>query len=198
MIFHLPGSRSVCWLFLVFLGFPYFLFFLVLLGFSGFSWTFCCSPFSSSLFFIWYFRFSFTFLSFFGISWLESQYRHSQSQLQHWPSWRSILEKLILRITPTTGQYGKILPNRLSNTGEVNVNIIVFCDWDWAVINLYQVNVGSIKKASVMKKTFQRLKYYIFVISNPSPIFGYQAIWDSWSNQIWQHPRISIIFKVSE
>ena len=60
------------------------------------------------------------------ISRLKSQYRHSQLQLQHCPSWRSILEELILRIAPTARQYGKILPNSLSNTGEVNLNIIMF------------------------------------------------------------------------
>ena len=39
---------------------------------------------------------------------------------------RSILEELILRIASTTGQYGKILPSRLNNTGELNFNIIMF------------------------------------------------------------------------
>ena len=38
----------------------------------------------------------------------------------------SILEELILRISPTDWQYGKILPCRLSNTKELNFNIIVF------------------------------------------------------------------------
>ena len=39
---------------------------------------------------------------------------------------RSILEELILRIAPTTGQYGEIFPSRLSNTGELNFNIVMF------------------------------------------------------------------------
>ena len=39
---------------------------------------------------------------------------------------RSILEELIVRSALTAGQYGKILPSRLSNTGEVNFNIIMF------------------------------------------------------------------------
>ena len=39
---------------------------------------------------------------------------------------RSILEELILRIASTAGQYGKILPSRLSNAGELNFNIITF------------------------------------------------------------------------
>ena len=39
---------------------------------------------------------------------------------------RSILEELIVRIAPTAGQYGKILPSRLSNTEELNFNIIMF------------------------------------------------------------------------
>ena len=56
------------------------------------------------------------------ISWLESQYRHSQLQLQHCLSWRSILEELILRIAQTAGQYGEILPSRLNNTAEFNFN----------------------------------------------------------------------------
>ena len=38
----------------------------------------------------------------------------------------SILGELILRIVSTAGQYGKILPSRLSNTGELNFNIIMF------------------------------------------------------------------------
>ena len=38
--------------------------------------------------------------------------------LQHCPPWRSILEELILRISPKAGQYGILLPSRLSNTGE--------------------------------------------------------------------------------
>ena len=39
---------------------------------------------------------------------------------------RSILEQLILRIAPTAGQYGKILPSRLSNIGSLKFNIIMF------------------------------------------------------------------------
>ena len=38
---------------------------------------------------------------------------------------RSILEELILHIAPTAGQYGKILPGRLSNTGKLSFNIIM-------------------------------------------------------------------------
>ena len=38
---------------------------------------------------------------------------------------RSILEELILHIAPTAGQYGKMLPSRLSNTGELNFNILM-------------------------------------------------------------------------
>ena len=38
---------------------------------------------------------------------------------------KSILEKLILRIAFTAGQYGKILPSRLSNAKELNFNIIM-------------------------------------------------------------------------
>ena len=38
----------------------------------------------------------------------------------------SILEELILRIALIAGKYGKILPSRLSYTGEVNFNIIMF------------------------------------------------------------------------
>ena len=41
-------------------------------------------------------------------------------------SGRSILEELIIRIAPTAGQYGKIIPSILSNTGELNFNIIMF------------------------------------------------------------------------
>ena len=55
------------------------------------------------------------------VSRLKSQYRHFQLQLQHFPSWRSILEKLVLRIAPTAGQYGEILPIRA-----LNFNIILF------------------------------------------------------------------------
>ena len=64
------------------------------------------------------------------ISRLESQYRHSQLQLQYCLSWRSILEEFILRIALTAGKYGKILPSRLSNTCELNVNIITFSNWE--------------------------------------------------------------------
>ena len=39
---------------------------------------------------------------------------------------RSILEELILRIALTAGQFGKILASKLSNTGELNFNIIMF------------------------------------------------------------------------
>ena len=39
---------------------------------------------------------------------------------------RSILEELILRIAPTAGQYGKILPSKLCNIEELNFNIIMF------------------------------------------------------------------------
>ena len=39
---------------------------------------------------------------------------------------RSILEEVILHIASTAGQYGKILSSRLSNTEEVNFNIIMF------------------------------------------------------------------------
>ena len=53
------------------------------------------------------------------ISQLESQYRHSRLQLQYCPSWRSILEQLILRIAPSAGQYGKIWPSRLSILSQI-------------------------------------------------------------------------------
>ena len=43
---------------------------------------------------------------------------------------RSILKDLNLRIASTAGQYGKILPSRLSNTWEVNFNIIMFSNWE--------------------------------------------------------------------
>ena len=39
---------------------------------------------------------------------------------------RSILEELILGIALTALQYGKILPSTLSNTKELNFNIILF------------------------------------------------------------------------
>ena len=48
---------------------------------------------------------------------------------------RSILEELILRIASTAGQYGKILPSRLSNAGELNFNIITFINWECKVNN---------------------------------------------------------------
>ena len=70
---------------------------------------------------------------FYRISRLQSQYRPSLLQLQHWISWRSILEKLIFRIAPTAGQYGKISPSRLSNTGELNFNIIMLSNWECTV-----------------------------------------------------------------
>ena len=35
---------------------------------------------------------------------------------------------LIVRISQTAGKYGKILPSRLSNNGELNFNIIKFCN----------------------------------------------------------------------
>ena len=55
-----------------------------------------------------------------------------KSSIDH--HWRSILEELILRIAPTAGQYWKILPSRLSNTGELNFNIIMFSNWKWPVM----------------------------------------------------------------
>ena len=39
---------------------------------------------------------------------------------------RSILEELILHIIPTAGQYGQILPSRLSNTEGLSFNTIMF------------------------------------------------------------------------
>ena len=60
------------------------------------------------------------------ISRLESQYRHYQLKLQHFPSWGSILKELILRIASTVGPYRKILPSRLSNIGDLNCNIKMF------------------------------------------------------------------------
>ena len=39
---------------------------------------------------------------------------------------RSILEELIIFIAVTAGQYGKILTRSLSNTGELNFNIVMF------------------------------------------------------------------------
>ena len=81
------------------------------------------------------------------ISWLESQYRHSQLQLEHWPSWRSILEELIFRIAPTVGHYGKILSCRLSNNGELNFKTIMFSNWEWMVYGmvLYSVMMDPFK-----------------------------------------------------
>ena len=46
------------------------------------------------------------------------------------PPGRSILVELILRIASAAGQYGKILPSRLSNTGELNFNIIMLSNWE--------------------------------------------------------------------
>ena len=54
-----------------------------------------------------------------------------KSSIDH--HWRSILEELILHIAPTAGQYKKILPSRLSHTGELNFNIIMF-SWEWPVM----------------------------------------------------------------
>ena len=39
---------------------------------------------------------------------------------------RSILEELFLHVAPTAGQYRKILLSKLSNTGELKFNIIMF------------------------------------------------------------------------
>ena len=41
---------------------------------------------------------------------------------------------MILRIAPTSGQYGNIFPSRLSNTGELNFNIIMFSNWECIVL----------------------------------------------------------------
>ena len=49
-------------------------------------------------------------------------------------SGRSIWEELLLRIAPTAGQYGEILPSRLSNAGELNFNIIMFSNWEQPVM----------------------------------------------------------------
>ena len=64
------------------------------------------------------------------ISRLQSQYRHSRLQLQHWTSWRSTLDGLILHIAPTARQYRKLLTSWLSNTDELNFNIIMFSSWE--------------------------------------------------------------------
>ena len=50
------------------------------------------------------------------------------------------MEELILRIASTAGQYGKILPSRLTNTGEVNFNIIMFSKWEWTVYHYKRWN----------------------------------------------------------
>ena len=52
------------------------------------------------------------------ISQLESQYRHSQLQLQHYLSVVINIGKFILQTAPKPGQYRKILPSRLGKTGE--------------------------------------------------------------------------------
>ena len=49
------------------------------------------------------------------------------------------IRRLILRIAPTAGQYGKI---RLINTADLNFNIIIFCNWEW----LISVKVQNEKK----------------------------------------------------
>ena len=43
------------------------------------------------------------------------------------------MDELILRIAWTAGQNGKILPSRLSNTGEFNFNIIMFSNQECPV-----------------------------------------------------------------
>ena len=40
---------------------------------------------------------------------------------------------MILRIVSTAGQYGKILPSRLSNSEELIFNIIMFSNWEWSL-----------------------------------------------------------------
>ena len=60
--------------------------------------------------------------------------------LQHCPSWRSILAELILHIALTAGQYGKVLPSRLSTTGDLNFNIIIFSNWEWNIKNLSELH----------------------------------------------------------
>ncbi len=49
---------------------------------------------------------------------------------------RSVLEELILRIALSTGQCGNFLPSWLRNTEELNLNIKMFSNWEWKVLNL--------------------------------------------------------------
>ena len=45
---------------------------------------------------------------------------------QYWKIWFSVF-------APTAGQYRKIFPSRLSNTGELNINIILFSTWQRSI-----------------------------------------------------------------
>ena len=53
------------------------------------------------------------------------------------PTWRSIREELILHIALSTGQYGKILPSWLRNTGDLNFNITMFSNCERTVLHFY-------------------------------------------------------------
>jgi hypothetical protein len=61
------------------------------------------------------------------------------------------LEELIFRIAPTAGQYGELLPSRLSNAGELNFNIIMFSNWEWPVMTQ-----SSKKSVEFFLKIFKR------------------------------------------
>ena len=56
---------------------------------------------------------------------------------------RSILEDLILHIALTAWNYGKILPSRLSNTREINFNIIMFSNWEWYIHMIKSQSIGG-------------------------------------------------------
>ena len=70
------------------------------------------------------------------ISWLESQYRHSQLQIHHWSSWEINAGRVHSPYFFYSGQYGKIFPRWLSNTRELNFNSIMFSNWECSVQQL--------------------------------------------------------------
>ena len=59
------------------------------------------------------------------------------------------MEELILCIAPTAGQYGKILSSRLSDTGGLNFNIIMFNKGNRAFADLRYGEEDSISPSSV-------------------------------------------------
>ena len=73
------------------------------------------------------------------------------------------IDSRILPIAATAGQYGKILPSRVSNSGELNFNIIMFSHWECNVLHWSIVQCSLVQ--SVQHKQPLKTEEHSFVAS---------------------------------